>query len=196
MVDQLPTVQGDAGAREATPVTLFDTEGNALGAAASPLIIAPSGITASASFTPAAAAYGALDIIGTSQEFAFSFADGTAVPAGSLIRILTAIMKINVSTVQSGEGAYVLEGFSETQPSAQADNDLFTLGSNADLTAYRGPIPLGTPVDRGAVLYVKSPNIDLDIKLVTSSLWGRLVTTPTFTATAVARQVFLYGVAL
>lgn len=48
-----------------------------------------SGITASASFTPAAAAYGALDILSVAQQFSFTFANGVAVPSGSLVRILT-----------------------------------------------------------------------------------------------------------
>lgn len=154
-----------------------------------------SGITASASFTPTAAAYSAGDILDVSKEFAFTFANGDVIPAGSLIRILTAIMKIDTTAPQASEAAYVLHGYSATQPSAQADNAAWSLASG-DLATYRGSISVGTPVDLGAALYVKSPNIDLDIKLVTSSLWGRLVTTPAFTATAVARQVFLYGLVL
>jgi hypothetical protein len=154
-----------------------------------------SGITATASFTPTAVAYGALDIMDTAKEFAFTYADGTAIPAGSLIRILTSIMKIDATALQASEGAYTLHNYSVTPPSAQADNDAWTLAS-ADLTAYRGSIAIGTPVDLGAALYIKTPLVDIDIKLATSSVWGRLVTTPGFTPTAVARQVLLYGIVL
>lgn len=153
------------------------------------------GITASASFTPAAAAYGAGDIISVAQEFAFTFADGDPVPDGSLIRILTAIMKIDAAAVISGETSYTLQAYSVTPPSAQADNALWALAS-ADLPSYRGAIPLGTPADLGAALYVKTPGIDLDIKLTGDSIFGELVTAGAFTAAAVARQVLLYGMLL
>lgn len=154
-----------------------------------------SGITASASFTPAAAAYTALDIMDVAKEFAFTYADGTTIPAGSLIRVLTSIIKIDITALQASEAAYALQCYSVTPPSAQADNAAWTLAS-ADLSAYRGSIALGTPVDLGAALYVKTPNIDLDIKLTTSSLWGVLQTIAGFTAAAVVRQVLLYGVVL
>jgi len=164
--------------------------------AAHPLPVnSSSGITASASFTPAAAAYSALDIMDVAKQFAFTYADGTAIPAGSLIRILTTIMKIDVSALQASEAAYALQCFNVTPPSALTDNAAWTLASG-DLTAYRGSISLGTPVDLGGALYIKSPNIDLDIKLTTSSLYAQLQTIAGFTATAVARQVLLYGIVL
>lgn len=153
------------------------------------------GITASASFTPAAAAYTALDIMDVAKEFAFTYADGSAIPSNSLIRILTAVLKIDVTALQASEAAYQLQNYSVTPPSAQADNAAWTLASG-DLPSYRGAIPLGTPVDLGSALYIKSPNIDLDIKLATASLFAELQTIAGFTATAVARQVFLYGVVL
>lgn len=163
---------------------------------ANPLpVIGASGFYGTASFTPAAAAYSAGDVMGASAEFAFTFGDGTAIPAGSVVRILTAITRIDIAALQASEAAYTLHGYSATQPSAQADNDAWTLAS-ADLTVYRGSISLGTPVDLGAALYVKSSAIDQDVRLITSSLWARLVTVAGFTATAVARQVTLYGIVL
>jgi hypothetical protein len=189
------------GIYKATPPTLFD------GAQQQPLLDSlgnikvstggsGSGITASASFTPAAAAYSANDIMDVAKEFAFTDAvTGAAIPAGSLIRILTVIMKIDATALQASEAAYALQAFNVTPPSALADNAAWTLAS-ADLSAYRGSLSLGTPVDLGAALYVKTPNIDIDIKLTTSSLWGQLQTIAGFTPTAVARQVFLYGVVL
>jgi hypothetical protein len=176
-------------------VALVDSAGNPIGAGDGTLSVAATGITASASFTPAAAAYGAGDIMSVAQPFAFTYANGSAIPAGSLIRILTAIVKIDQTALQASEAAYTLQCYSVTPPSAQADNAAWTLAS-ADLPSYRGAIGLGTPVDLGAACYIKTPNVDLDIKLSTASLFAELQTVAGFTATAVARQVLLYGIVL
>lgn len=155
----------------------------------------PIGCTASASFAPTAATYAAGDIIDISREFAFTYADGTPIPPGSLIRILDTIVKIDATALIASEGAYTLQCYNAAQPSAQADNDPWTLAS-ADLSAYRGDIGLGTPADRGSALYIKQSTIDVDVKLATSSLHARLVTVPGFVIPAVARQVLLYAVLL
>jgi hypothetical protein len=157
--------------------------------------IAPAGITASASFTPAAAAYSAADMIDVAKEFAFTDINGAPVPAGSLIRILTSIVKIDQTAVISGETSYSLPLYSVTPPSAQADNAAWTLASG-DLTAYRDTLPLGTPTDRGGACYIKTGYQDFDVKLTGTSLFGQLITAGGFTATAVARQVLLYGIML
>jgi hypothetical protein len=166
-----------------------------VGADGQPIDSSGSGITASASFLPTASAYSANDIMSTAQEFAFSYANGAAIPSGALIRILTAIVKIDATALQASEAAYALQLFSVTPPSALADNAAWTLASG-DLASYRGSISLGTPVDLGAALYVKTPNVDIDIKLTGTSLFGQLQTSAAFTPTAVARQVLLYGVVL
>lgn len=156
------------------------------------------GVTASASFTPAAAAYGAADIMDVAKEFSFTFRDGSPVPKGSLIRIYTTILRIDVSALQASEAAYSLVMYSVTPPSAQADNAAWTLAS-ADLSAYLGTLALSTPVDAGAALYVQAqPTANQDIKLASTatSIFGELITVAGFTATAVARQVTLYGVVL
>lgn len=159
------------------------------------LFVGGSGITANASFTPAAAAYGALDILDVAKEFAFTFGNGVAVPSGSLIRILTAIVKSDQTSVPASMTSFALQCYSVTPPSAQADNALWTLAS-ADLTSYRGSIPLGSPADLGAALYVKQPNVDLDIKLSGTSIFGELQTTAGFTALATPFEVLLYGIVL
>lgn len=150
---------------------------------------------ASASFTPSAAAYSANDIMDASKEFAFTFSDGTPIPAGSIIRILTSTLRVDISALQASEAGYQLQLYDVTQPSNQADNDAWTLASG-DLTAYRGAMAIGTPVDLGAALYVRSPFQDFDVRLTTSSLWARLQTLAGFTATAVARQAGLVGIVL
>lgn len=153
------------------------------------------GITAAANFTPAGAAYSAGDIMDVAKELIWTYADGTTVRSGSLIRVLTTIMKIDETAIISGETSYTLQLYSVTPPSAQADNAAWTLAS-ADLTAYRGSIGLGIPVDLGAAAYVKSQYVDMDVKLTGTSLFGELVTVGGFTATAIARQVLLYGMVL
>jgi hypothetical protein len=164
--------------------------------AANPLpVFGASGIIASASFTPAAAAYGAADIMDVAKEFSFTYANGLAIPSGSLIRILSAVVRIDITAVPSGQTSYALEMFSVTPPSAQADNDAFTLASG-DLASHLGALALGTPVDKGAALYVKAGGLNEDVKLSGSSLFGRLVTAGAHTATAVARQIELRGIVL
>lgn len=152
------------------------------------------GCIASASFTPAAAAYGAADVVDVAKEFGFIYADGTPVPAGSLIKLTASVLKIDQTALQSSEGAYVLYLYSETPPSAQADNAAWALAS-ADLPSYRASLALGTPVDLGAACHIRVSGLDVPIKLGSgkTSLFGALVTTPAFTFTAVARQVTLYG---
>lgn len=154
------------------------------------------GIVASQSFTPAAAAYGAADIMSVAKEFSFTFADsGEAIPAGSLIRITTSVLRIDATAVQASEAAYSLALYSVTPPSAQADNDAWTLAA-ADLSAYLGTLGLGTPVDAGAALFIQTQLSDKQEYLLASgktSLFGELITVAGFTATAVARQVSLYG---
>lgn len=156
------------------------------------------GVSASASFTPSASAYGALDVISTAKAFAFTYSDGTAVQPGSIIHVYTTILKIDQTSLQASEGAYTLAMYSVTPPSAQADNAAWTLAS-ADLPSYLGTIALGTPVDAGAASYIQAqPTTNQDVKLAAnvSSVYGALITTPAFTPGAVARQVTLLGVVL
>src|SRR3990167_2229182 len=154
-----------------------------------------SGVVASVSFTPAAAAYGAGDIMDVAKVINFTDHNGLAVPAGSLIRILTAVTKIDITSVPSGQTSYTLHLYSITPPSTQADNDAWTLAA-ADLNYYTGSVSLGTPADLGACNYVKSQYIDFDIKLtsVLSSLYGELVTVGAHTAAGVTRTILLRGI--
>jgi hypothetical protein len=154
----------------------------------------PRGFTASASFTPTATPYAANDQIDVAKQFSFTFASGAAIPAGSLIHIRTAILRIDVAALQASEAAYELQMYGVTPPSALADNAAWTL-SSADLPSYLGALALGTPIDVGAALYVRSA-LDVVVRLTASSLFGALRTTPAFTPTAVARQVQLLGVIL
>lgn len=155
--------------------------------------IVGSNVVAAASFLPATAAYGAGDIIDVAKEFAFTYGDGSAIRSGALIRIISSVIKIAETAIISGETSYTLPLFSVTPPSAQLDNDTYTLAAG-DLASYRGSLSLGTPADLGGACYIKTQYTDQqDFNLTGTSMFGRLVTTGAFTATAVARQVFLYG---
>jgi hypothetical protein len=157
-----------------------------------------SGVKATASFTPAAAAYSAADIISTAKEFIFYDNRGTIVPQGAIIRVVSSVIKIDQAAVISGETSYSLALYSLTPPSAQADNAAWTLAS-ADLPSYRGTLSLGAPVDLGAACYVKtqySDQQDFSLASGKSSLFGELITAGAATFTAVAREILLYGVVL
>lgn len=192
---------GDLGASNRLPVEskLLGGDGTNALAATNPLPVrAPAGVIGTCSFTPAAAAYGAGDIISVAQQISWVFADtGLAVPTGSLIRILSSMLKIDQTAVISGETSYTLHNYSVTPPSAQADNATWTLAS-ADLPSYRGFISLGTPADLGAACFIKTGGFVEDIELAdgVSTSFAELVTVGAFTATAVARQVTLYGILL
>ena len=180
---------GDGSFAEVVSAALVRVDGSAIGGA---------GIVASASFTPAAAAYGAADIVDVAKQFSWTYADsGLAIPTGSLIRVTAAIMKIDATAVISGETSYTLHNYSVTPPSAQADNAAWTLAS-ADLPSYLGSFSLGTPADLGAALYIKTTGLTEEIKLAdgVTSHYGELVTVGAFTAAAVARQVLLRGFVL
>lgn len=157
-----------------------------------------SAVVATASFTPAASAYSAGDVVSVAKEFIFKYANGVLVPAGAVIRILSAVTKIDQASVIASETSYTLQLYSVTPPSAQADNAAWTLAS-ADLPSYRGSLDLGTPVDLGAACYVKKQYTDLqDFNLASgkTSLFGELITVGGPTFTAVAREIILYGVIL
>lgn len=144
------------------------------------------GRMAAASFTPAASAYSANDIMEGAKEFALG------APSASNIRILSAELQVDVSAVQSGETSYRLYLYGVTPPSALADNAAFDVPSG-DRASFLGHIDLGAPIDLGSTLYVQTPDVNKDIKLSGTSLFGYLVTNGAFTATAAARKVTLHA---
>lgn len=172
--------------------TTYSLRGLATGSA---FRLGTSGISATASFTPAAAAYSAGDIISTAQELVFTYDDGSAIATGSLIRILSTVIKNDVTAVPSGQTSFTGRLYAITPPVVRADNDAWTLASG-DLAAYRGSIALGTPVDDGGALYVKSGAINTDVRLTAASLFMEYQTTGGFTAAAVAHQVTVHGIVI
>lgn len=160
--------------------------------------IYPSGVVASASFLPTAAAYSAGNIIDVAKELIFQDKDGRVVTPGALIRVMSTVIKIDQTALLAGETGYSLALYSVTPPSAQANNAAWTLASG-DLPAYRGTLGLGTPVDLGSACFVKTQLADQqDVLLASgkSSLFGQLITAGGVTFTAIARQLLIFGIVL
>lgn len=153
-------------------------------------------VTASAQFLPTAVSYTAGNIVDVAKEFVFVDKSGLAVPKGSVIRILTAALKIDANALISGEAIYTAHGYSVTPPSARANNAAWARAS-ADLPSFRGDLTIGTPVAAGGTCYVKTQFSDQqDFFLAAQSLWFELVNSGTFTGAVVARELFLYGILL
>jgi len=150
------------------------------------------GASKTATFTPAAAAYGANDVMGVAQEFA-----GLGPILGGVIMITGAQLEVDHTAVISGETSYRLHLYNVTPPSAHADQDTWDLPSG-DRASYLGSIDLGTPADLGSTLWIETQGINKQIRVLSSanggSVWGELVTVGAFTATAVARKVTLHSV--
>lgn len=144
-----------------------------------------------ATFTPAAEAFSANDVMGGAQEFArIGPADGAEV------MITSASLLVAHTAIISGETSYLLYLYNVTPPSALASNDAFDIpsGDRASLVAR---IDLGTPVDLGSTLLVQTDGINKQVTVPNGgSLFGYLVTVGAFTATAAAREVTLHSVAL
>lgn len=141
---------------------------------------------ASATFTPAATSHTAGDSVGVAQEFAFG------APTASRIRIVNATLRINSATIETT--AWRVHMFSVTPPSALADDAAFTLASG-DLASYLGYIDLAQVVDFGDTLYIEANNIQKQIQLAGTSVFGYLVNGTTLTPAAVSHIVTINAVA-
>lgn len=84
--------------------------------------------------------------------------------------------------------------FSVTPPSALADDAAFTLASG-DLASYLGYIDLAQVVDFGDTLYIEANNIQKQIQLAGTSVFGYLVNGTTLTPAAVSHIVTINAVA-
>lgn len=119
-------------------------------------------------------AYLAKDIVGGPLAFI------NAGPNGSSIVITSIQMEIDVTAIPSGMTDFRLYLYSATPVSALADNAPWDLPSG-DRTAFLGYVDLGTPVDLGSTLYIEASNINKQLRLVSNSLYGYLVTNGAYT---------------
>lgn len=128
-------------------------------------------------------AYAANDVIGsaTGSTAALTFANMGR--SAGVIMITSAELRIDASAVISGETSYRLHLYNVTPPSATGDNGAFDLPSG-DRSSYLGFVELGTPVDLGSTLYVQTSNINRQMVLAGTNLFGYLVTIGAYTPTA------------
>jgi hypothetical protein len=127
-------------------------------------------------------AYGAGDVVG-SLVAAMTFA--TIGPSGGGgVLITKAELQIDTASLPAGISNFALQLYSVTPPSALADAAAWDLPSG-DRASYLGSIPLGTPVDLGSTLYVKTTGIDEQYRIPSGgALFGYLVTSAAFTPEA------------
>ena len=144
------------------------------------------GFTSTATFTPAAAAYLAGDVMQGAREFT-----NIGPAGGGEILIVNTRLLVAAASVVSGETSYTLQLYTVTPPSALADNAAWNLPAG-DQASYVGSIALGTVVDVGDALYVEQTGLTKAVRVPSGgSLFGYLVTVGGFTATAAARSVTL-----
>lgn len=137
------------------------------------------------------------DVLGTGSGAAAAAAALTfpnmGPAAGGEIRITSAIFERDASALIAGETTYTLHLYNVTPPSALLDNDPFDLPSG-DRAAYLGSINLGTPVDLGSTLYVATDGINKQITLLSSNLFGYLVTVGPYTpASGAVHRIALHA---
>jgi hypothetical protein len=128
-------------------------------------------------------AYTAGDVVGGVITF-----PTMAPAAGGEIVITSAMLRINDTALISGEASYRLHLYSATPPSALADNAPWDLPAG-DRSVYLGYVDLGTPVDVGSTLYVKTDQINAQMKAAGASLFGYMVTNAAYTPSA--QRVYL-----
>ena len=124
-----------------------------------------------------AAAAGQATIVFTFPRLALALANG-----GELL-ITSAELSREVTALISGETNYNLYLFNEPPPSALLDNAAFDI-SVADLRQLIGKINLGTPVDEGSILLIKTDGINQQVTALSNTIYGYLVTVGAYTPAA------------
>lgn len=162
------------------------------------LTFASQGYAAQVSVTRPAdtTAYAAGDVVGVTGGGTATITFANMGPAAGEIMITSLRFQRNASALISGEAGYKLHLYNVTQPGAQADNAVFDLASG-DRTAYLGSITIPTPTDLGSTLHSEVTNINKQITLAGTSLYGVLTTDGAYTpASAAVHVVELHSVAV
>jgi hypothetical protein len=147
--------------------------------------IAPCGLVATATFTPAASSHTAGDSVGGAKALDFGAI------SGSTIRIVSATLEIDTATIETT--AWTLHLYSVTPPSATADDGAWDLPSG-DRASYLGSIAFVQVVDLGSTLWIETTNIQKQLVLAGTGLFGYLVNGTTLSTAAVAHIVKLQAV--
>lgn len=129
-------------------------------------------------------AYAAGDVIGAATgSTAAQQLDGIGRETEHDLFLTSARLLIRDSSVISGEGAYRLHLYMSQPGSAYGDNAAWDLPSG-DRSAYIGFIDFGTVADVGSSAFVEVNGINKQIRTVSGSIWGYLVTQGAYTPTA------------
>lgn len=145
------------------------------------------GYYASAIFKPLAAAYSAMDIFDVAKPLFWRDRDGVLFPGGELM-ILSSVLQVWHTALETSETSYLAAHYSATPPSARADNAAWTLAVLDRDYLLWDPMPLGTPVAYTSTLQVAVPHQDTTItvgKTGTTSM--ELITVAGFTVGATER---------
>jgi len=128
-------------------------------------------------------AYDAGDVIGDTNGSAIFEITNVGV-AGTVVRLLTANLILAVSSLPAGMTTLQMWLFNAS-PTAHADKDALAL-QVADTTKYIDDFTLTTPVDKGPFLASINRGVDIDIQLVSTSLYFMLQTAAGFTPSSAA----------
>ncbi len=140
--------------------------------------------------------YAANDVIGAATGSTAALTFASMGPSGGQIMITSVALEIDVNAVPSGMTSFRLYLYGITPPSALGDNAAWDLPSG-DRASYLGYVDLGTPIDLGSTLYVETYNINKQLTLAGTSLFGYLVTNGGYTPSAQAVKVItLHSVGL
>ena len=150
---------------------------------------APVTITRPANNTP----YDAGDVVGAAAA-AISFP--SLGPSGAHILITSVALEIDVTGIPAGMTSFRLHLYNVTPPSVLADAATWDLPSG-DRASYVGYVDLGTPVDLGSTLYVQTDQINKQVALAGTGLFGYLVTNGGYTpSSAAVKRVTLHSVVI
>lgn len=141
--------------------------------------------TASVSVTRTADtnAYAAKDVIGAATGSTAALTFSNMGQAGKDIIIRSAEIEVDASALIASEAGYTLWFYSITPPSALGDNVAFDIPSG-DRASFLGKLALGTPVDEGSTLYLRTENINMQMKLAGADLFAYLTTDAGHTPTS------------
>lgn len=128
-------------------------------------------------------AYAANDVVGAAPGSTAALTFASMGPSGASVLITSISLEIDATAIISGETSYRLYLYSVTPPSALGDNVAFDLPAG-DRASFLGYVDLGTPIDIGSTLYVQSDNVNRQVKLSSSSIFGYLVTIGAHTPTS------------
>jgi hypothetical protein len=140
--------------------------------------------------------YGAGDVIGTATGSTAALQFSLIGQAGKVIRLTGTRLRVDVTAIPSGMTSFRLHLYNVTPASALGDNTAWDLPSG-DRSGYLGYVDLGSPLDMGSTLYVQQTGLDCDVLLLTSSIFGYLVTNGGFTPSAsTVKSLTLYALGM